>query len=455
MSFSASQIDFLCQSLKVELKNAQVKDCLAFDLARFIIIFNVESTEKRLFFCLQKPFLRFHLIQSLYLPKQSHPLYIYLKDSKLESIQAVDGDRILILHFSKHKQVLKLIVEFFPKHPNYYLVDEAGSILFSLYSSENKVYTFPKQNVTHRPQTSTLLSHEELESLSLQKEKELVFHMEKESLLRKLKKELTRIQRKQHQLQNQLIECQNWEKLQHEGDLLKANFSNIHKGMQEIQVWDWVQDKTITLLLNRAKSAAEQIADHFRKSKKLCKGIPHLEEQLKKLERETLKIQNELQLIEEANSWKILEPLKQKWIKPVLSMKEVKEIATLPYYEYISSTGIKIWVGKNAKNNEKLTFSLARGSDWWLHVQEFPGSHVIIKTQKGEEPDSDTLLDAMQLALHYSRAKQQGHADICITQRKFVSRLGKGQTGKVQISKHKTVFVKLDPKRYQLLKRKE
>lgn len=95
---------------------------------------------------------------------------------------------------------------------------------------------------------------------------------------------------------------------------------------------------------------------------------------------------------------------------------------------------------------------MANGRDWWLHVRGCPGSHVIIRLDKNLEPDSETLKDALQLALYYSKARHQGEGEICFTQRKYVSRLGKNKTGLVQISKHQTAWIRLDPVRLQALK---
>lgn len=114
---------------------------------------------------------------------------------------------------------------------------------------------------------------------------------------------------------------------------------------------------------------------------------------------------------------------------------------------------MKIWVGKNAKMNEKLTFQLANGRDWWLHVSGYPGSHVIIKMNKDQEPDPETLKDAFQLALYHSKARDMGEGEICFTQRKYVSRLGRKKTGLVQISKHQTAWIRADPVRLQALKK--
>lgn len=249
----------------------------------------------------------------------------------------------------------------------------------------------------------------------------------------------------------QLKECQNWEQVQKEGELLKSNFPALKKGLHQIVVMNWETEKEEVIALDSSKSPSELVSERFKRAKKLFRGIPHLQEQVVKVDHLNEKIEQDLKRLNGSTKEEI-EELKLLWKagKKVQSKKKSTEIPK-PYHEFQSSTGVKIWVGKNARNNEKLTFSFAKGSDWWLHVQGYPGSHVIIKTEKGAEPDHETLLDAIQLALHHSKAKNQGEGEICVTQRKYVSRFGKGAVGKVQISKHKTLFAKLDPKRYQAL----
>ena len=81
-----------------------------------------------------------------------------------------------------------------------------------------------------------------------------------------------------------------------------------------------------------------------------------------------------------------------------------------PYLEFASGSGLKILVGKNAKGNDKLTFSYARGSDWWFHVRNYSGSHVVLKVEKGKDPDDASVQEAIQFAIAYSKAQDKGEA---------------------------------------------
>ncbi len=138
-----------------------------------------------------------------------------------------------------------------------------------------------------------------------------------------------------------------------------------------------------------------------------------------------------------------------------MSPKSPQNTPALPYRELITEAGLQIWVGKSDKDNDKLTFSHAHGSDYWLHARDVPGSHVILRLGKVKEPDDESLKDAIQAALFYSKAKDRKEGEVCVTQCKFVSRFGQNQPGKVQISHHRVAYAKMDPSRLRKLRERK
>jgi predicted ribosome quality control (RQC) complex YloA/Tae2 family protein len=179
----------------------------------------------------------------------------------------------------------------------------------------------------------------------------------------------------------------------------------------------------------------------------LRSGIEHSKAMLKRIDSEIAHIKKDLEALKHVDSWKGLSPF-----EVVKVPKDREEQKKLPYYEFTTSGGLKVWVGKNAKANDQLTFRYAKGSDYWLHVADFPGSHIVLRVGKNQEPDPESIQDALQLAIGYSKAKDQGAAEVCVTQCKYVSRLGKNAPGKVQISKHKNLHVKFDPAKFKRIK---
>ncbi|MGB4068622.1 MAG: NFACT RNA binding domain-containing protein, partial [Nitrospira sp.] len=111
-----------------------------------------------------------------------------------------------------------------------------------------------------------------------------------------------------------------------------------------------------------------------------------------------------------------------------------------------------IFVGRNARENDELTFGLAKSEDLWLHARGAPGSHVVVRLEKGTDPPPETLRDAATLALLYSDLKKSGKGDVIYTRRKWVKK-AKGQApGAVIITQEKSLHIGLDKARLELLK---
>jgi predicted ribosome quality control (RQC) complex YloA/Tae2 family protein len=113
---------------------------------------------------------------------------------------------------------------------------------------------------------------------------------------------------------------------------------------------------------------------------------------------------------------------------------------------------LAIFVGRNAQENDELTFGLAKSDDLWLHARGTPGSHVVVRLGKGGEPPVETLRDAATLALLYSDLKKSGKGEVVYTRRKWVKK-AKGQApGAVTITQEKSLHVSLDKTRLDALK---
>ena len=256
-----------------------------------------------------------------------------------------------------------------------------------------------------------------------------------------LVREKKRAEKREQLLQQRLLECKEWASLRHEADLIKANFGGKELRIKELVVWDWLQEKERSIPLNPAKTLMEEMELRYKTAKKMERGIEKIESELQKASAE-LRGKNELLL--ELESLYFAAPFSAT-LQQLIARQEQFEVIrkerivakALPYHLFHSKKGISILVGKNARSNEVLTFQIARGNDYWLHVKGVSGSHVVIQSKA---PDEETIREAAQLAVRFSKASKEGKAEVCITQKKFVSRL-KGKLGKVQVAKHRTVTI--------------
>lgn len=291
-------------------------------------------------------------------------------------------------------------------------------------------------------------------------EEEEDFLQEKKTLLKYVTKALKRSQKQLLQREQTLLDCQNWKSVEHEGLLLKANLFRLKKGMSQITVKDWEQEDNERILnLDTTIEPKDQAIKFFKKSKKLRKGLPHAERLLQLTKDDVLLKEKQLFTLNNISSsedlalycttFNINVPSKTANIPT----KKTPPPPPKPFHEYISESGLHIWVGKNAKCNDQLSFRYAKGSDWWLHARDYPGSHVVIRCAKGNTPDPEALNDAAELALRYSKACQNKEGEVTVSQVKHLTRLP-NCPGKVQLSKHQVIYIRLDEARWLRLKSK-
>jgi predicted ribosome quality control (RQC) complex YloA/Tae2 family protein len=109
---------------------------------------------------------------------------------------------------------------------------------------------------------------------------------------------------------------------------------------------------------------------------------------------------------------------------------------------YRSSDGYEIVVGRGARENDELTFRVARSYDTWMHAADYPGSHVVVRARGRDEPvPHRTLVEAARLAAHFSRAGKDAKVAVNYTQRKFVSKPRGAAPGLVYLSSFRTLLV--------------
>ena len=109
---------------------------------------------------------------------------------------------------------------------------------------------------------------------------------------------------------------------------------------------------------------------------------------------------------------------------------------------FVSSEGWEIWVGRNRRENDFLTFKLAKPDDFWFHVAEYGGSHVVLRNvdRRSSAPEQ-SLIEAAQLAAYFSQARNARKVEVHYTQRKHVSKPKGSKPGLVRLREHKTISV--------------
>jgi predicted ribosome quality control (RQC) complex YloA/Tae2 family protein len=190
------------------------------------------------------------------------------------------------------------------------------------------------------------------------------------------------------------------------------------------------------------------LAEHyFEKYKKAKSGLAQVREDIAQGERTLAGAEARLQeLLAETNPLRLAKFLKKDDDRASKQNKDKKR----PGLSFMRGKWLLI-VGRDAKENDELLRRHVKGSDLWLHVRDVQGSYVFIKAQRDKSVPLDILLDAGNLAVFYSKARNNGKAELFYTPVKYLRRAKNGPRGLVIPTQEKNLSVTLDEKRLREL----
>lgn len=231
--------------------------------------------------------------------------------------------------------------------------------------------------------------------------------------------------RKKYELQSkQLKDTMNREKFKVYGELINTYGYNLKPGAKELQALNYYTNENITIPLDETLTPQENSQKYFAKYNKQKRTYEALTELIQETSDDIHYLESLSNALDIALSEADLAQIKEElmdagYIRRKFTKKKVKLI-NKPMH-YISSDGYHMYVGKNNLQNDELTFSFAAGNDWWFHAKGTPGSHVIVKTNGDELPDS-TFEEAGKLAAYYSKNRGSDKVEIDYVEKKHVKK---------------------------------
>ena len=397
-------------------------------------------------------------------------LRAHLQGARVEGMRQLSEDRIVALDFITKDGPRRLVCELTGKTSNILLLDEHQHVLADLQPHRDLIgrpYCSPLKHTpasgqekpsrfTAAPTHSRFPLSAAIEDYYHDKETHLSLERARLERFRALRTLHKKTERRIEAWREDLAKAAQYRDHARYGELLKAKLGSIKTGMDRITLVDYYDEALpeITLLLDSAKSAHGNMDDYFKKHRKHLAAERELKPRIAQAERDLEKLQQEMSSIQQG-AWTALIPsitttggTRRRSRTPIESSDKRRG----PFRRFTSTDGLPILVGRNAKENEELTFGLAKSDDLWLHARGTPGSHVLVRLQKGTDSPPETLRDAATLALLYSDLKKTGRGEVIYTRRKWVKK-AKGQAaGAVIVTQEKTIYVKLDTQRLAALK---
>lgn len=215
------------------------------------------------------------------------------------------------------------------------------------------------------------------------------------------------------------------------GELLQTYGYSIEPGAKSATVDNYYTNEPITIPLDDQKTPLENARRYFDKYGKCKRTKEALTELLIQVQDEISHLESIMTALDIAEKEEDLNQIREELMEYGYIRrkggKQKQRFVSKPFH-YVSSDGFDIYVGKNNYQNDELTFKFATGNDWWFHAKGIPGSHVIIKSEGKDIPDS-TFEEAGRLAAHYSKGRGQEKVEIDYTPKKNIKKTPGGKPG--------------------------
>ena len=227
------------------------------------------------------------------------------------------------------------------------------------------------------------------------------------------------------------------------GDLLAANIYKIDKGDNSVTVLDYYNNNAERVIdIDPKKSPWENVDNAYARSKKLKSSYDYAIKDLPKQKDLLYYLEQTKDFITRSSSIDDLEDIRAELeeynILKRKSNKKKKSSRKSKPYHYKTKNECDIYVGKNSKQNDYITLKLANKDDYWFHIKDHPGSHVILRNEDVKEDD---IILAAYLAAVNSSVNIGTKIDIDYTKKKNVNKPKGAKPGMVYYTDFKTVTI--------------
>lgn len=257
-----------------------------------------------------------------------------------------------------------------------------------------------------------------------------------------------RLRRKLAMQEKELSQTRDRETLRLRGELIIANLYRMQRGMGTVAVENYYEEgcPTVEIPLDVRLSPRENADRYFKQYAKAKTAEKVLTEQIEKGNTELSYLESVRQEIEQAESEQDFNDIRAELVEGGYLRQGGKkggfQRQSRPR-EFRSTAGLRILVGRNNAQNDKLTHKTAQKWDIWLHTQKIHGSHVILCTD-GAQPDEQSLLEAAMLAAWFSQGREGSKVPVDYTPVKYVKKPPQARPGMVIYTTYRTLYVTPD-----------
>ena len=258
-----------------------------------------------------------------------------------------------------------------------------------------------------------------------------------------------RVRRKLAAQEKELTACLDRDHLRICGELITANLYRMERGQSRLTAQNYYDENCadVDIPLDVRLSPQENAARYFKQYAKAKTAEKYLTAQLQRGGEELQYLESVLQELAQAESEQDFNDIRTEltdggYLRGRGKKQPGFQRASKPR-EFRSSAGLRILVGRNNRQNDRLTTKDADKRDIWLHTQKIHGSHVILCTG-GTEPDEQSLIEAASLAAYFSQAQGSTKVPVDYTPVKFVKKPAGAKPGMVVYTTYQTMLADPD-----------
>ena len=264
-------------------------------------------------------------------------------------------------------------------------------------------------------------------------------------MLKLLNNASQRVAKKVNLQKMQLEKCDDKETLRIYAELINSNLYRLEKGAAFYDIENYYDNNNVVRIkVNPALSPVQNSQKYYKEYKKSVTAEKMLADLIESGEQELLYIDSVLDELSRADSEAEISEIRQELIAGGYirrkSKDKIKLPKSLPPYEFTTSDGFRVLVGRNNVQNDKLTFKTAKNYDMWLHTQDFAGSHTVIVSDNREITDT-AIEEAARIAARFSSADGADKVPVDYTLIKNVKKLNNAKPGKVIYHVYNTIYV--------------
>ena len=285
-----------------------------------------------------------------------------------------------------------------------------------------------------------------LDEFYRERDKQERMRVREQDLLKLLSTHSERLSRKINAQRGELEQCAGRDGLRVAGDLISAQMYQMEKGAESVEIPDFYQEGSplVRIKLDPALTPSQNAQKYYKEYHKAKTAEEKLTEQIELAGKELEYLESVLDALARAETERDLAEIRaelqeQGYLRKLRSKKEKPAAVSAPM-KFTTSDGFTVLVGRNNRQNDRLTLKTANNNDIWFHTKNIPGSHTVLVTQ-GREPTETAMEEAALLAAQHSRAKDSSQVPVDYTQIRYVSKPQGAKPGMVIYVNYKTLYV--------------